>query len=82
MPEQARPATSAALIDALDNLSAVDSIVVTRVITEKKGDDEICASVYGRGVRLTKASASQTEVKPPGAATNATQADDDDSDGE
>jgi hypothetical protein len=63
-----RQAIAAAAFDAITRLEDVDSIVVTRVTTEAKGPDQVCASIVGRGVRLRKAgSASEPTVTPPAA---------------
>ena len=68
-----REAIAAAAYDAISRLSDADSIVVTRVVTEGKGIQRVCATVYGRGVRLKKGrritpSATddrETPVEPP-----------------
>jgi len=48
-------AINAAAFDAIKTEIDADSIVVTRVISEGHGPDRICAVVYGRAIRLTKA---------------------------
>ena len=48
-------AIAAAVMDAVARLDDTDAILMTRVVTESKGSDRICATVVGRGVRLTKA---------------------------
>jgi hypothetical protein len=53
--ELTRQAIAAAAADALGRLDDTDSILLTRVVTESKGPDRICATIVGRGVRLTKA---------------------------
>jgi hypothetical protein len=55
IPNDSRGPIAAAALNAIDNLAGADTIVVTRVVTEPKGNDEVCAYVYGRGIRLTKA---------------------------
>jgi len=50
-------AIGAAAFDAVKNTPEADSIVVTRVIAEGHGPDKVCATVFGRAVRLTKAAA-------------------------
>lgn len=48
-------AIAAASTDAIDQIAGADTILLTRVITEGKSSDEVCAYVYGRAVRLKKA---------------------------
>ncbi|MEO8846134.1 MAG: hypothetical protein ABI591_24820 [Kofleriaceae bacterium] len=48
-------AIAAAVMDAVARLDDTDAILMTRVVTESKGSDRICATVVGRGIRLTKA---------------------------
>lgn len=50
-------AIAAASTDAIDQIAGADTILLTRVITEGKSSDEVCAYVYGRAVRLKKANA-------------------------
>lgn len=50
-----RQAIAAATTDALGRLDDIDAILLTRVVTESKGPDRICATIVGRGVHLTKA---------------------------
>ena len=50
-----RQAIAAALTDAITRLDDVDAILLTSVVTEAKGPDRVCATVAGRGIRLTKA---------------------------
>lgn len=50
-----RQAIAAAAFDALSRLEDADTIVVTRVLVEGKGSPRVCASVYGRALKLTKA---------------------------
>lgn len=47
---------AAAAFEALKNSPDADSIVVTRVVTEGHDPDKVCATVYGRAIRLKKAS--------------------------
>jgi hypothetical protein len=51
-----RQAIAAAAHDAISHLEDVDTIVITRVVADSQSDGRVCATVYGRGVRLTKAS--------------------------
>lgn len=51
-------AIASAVHDAIARLEDADSLVVTRFVTESQGPDKICATVFGRGVRLTKEPAS------------------------
>jgi hypothetical protein len=48
-------AITAASIDAVGKNPQADTIVITRVVTQGKSPDEVCAFVFGRGVRLKKA---------------------------
>jgi hypothetical protein len=48
-------AIAAASTDATERVKGADTILVTRVLTEGKSPDEVCAYVYGRAVRLKKA---------------------------
>jgi hypothetical protein len=45
----------AAAFEALKNSPDADSIVVTRVVAEGHGPDKVCATIYGRGIKLRKA---------------------------
>lgn len=45
----------AAAFEALKNSPDADSIVVTRVVAEGHGPDKVCATVYGRAIKLKKA---------------------------
>jgi hypothetical protein len=47
-------AIAAASTDAIDKIAGADTLVLTRVVTEGKSPDEVCAYVYGRAVRLKK----------------------------
>jgi hypothetical protein len=60
-----RQAIAAAALDAISRLEDVDSIVITRVTTEAKGEDTVCATLVGRGVRLLKAEAKTEPPAPP-----------------
>jgi hypothetical protein len=70
-----RQAIAAAALDAISRLEDVDSIVITRITTEAKGDDKVCATLVGRGVRLLKAepatTPSTTTPTPPAATPSA-----------
>lgn len=48
-------AIAAAVTDAVARLEDVDAILLTRVFTDSRGPDQVCATIVGRGVRLTKA---------------------------
>lgn len=48
-------AIAAAVTDAVVRLEDIDAILLTRVFTESRGPDQVCATIVGRGVRLTKA---------------------------
>ena len=50
-----RQAIAAAVTDAVSRLDDIDGILLTRVVTESRGPDRVCAKIVGRGVRLTKA---------------------------
>jgi len=50
-----KQAVAAAMADAISRLDDVDTILLTRVVTEGKGPDRVCATITGRGVRLIKA---------------------------
>jgi hypothetical protein len=50
-----KQAIAAAMTDAISRLDDVDTILVTRIVTEGKGPDHVCATVTGRGVRFIKA---------------------------
>jgi hypothetical protein len=62
--EFTRQAIAAAMQDAVSRLDDVDSILLTRVVTESKGPDRMCATITGRGVRFTKATTSATPSVP------------------
>ena len=50
-----RQAIAAAMHDAVSSLESADTMIVMRAVTEGKGPDKACATVYGRAIRLTKA---------------------------
>jgi hypothetical protein len=52
-----KQAIAAAALDAIGRLADADTILITRVVADGKNGVRVCASVYGRAVRLTKASA-------------------------
>lgn len=56
-------AIAAAAFKIIDTSNA-DSILMTRVVVESKGEHEVCATVYGRAVRLKKAIS--TPIEQPG----------------
>ena len=45
----ARRAIAAAALDAISRLQDADTILLTSVVTESEGDDQMCARVVGRG---------------------------------
>jgi hypothetical protein len=49
-----RQAIAAARSARSRGLEDVDTIVITRITTEAKGDDKVCATLVGRDVRLLK----------------------------
>lgn len=57
-------ALGAAAFDAVKRVTDADTLVVTRVLAEGHGPDTVCATVFGRPVRLTKASATSTPNDP------------------
>jgi hypothetical protein len=57
-----RAAIAAATADAIDRISRADSIVITRVVTEGQTAEEVCAYVYGRAIRLKKATPVSSET--------------------
>ncbi len=63
-----RRAIAAAAFDAISHLDA-DSLVLTRVVAEGHGPDRVCATVFGRAVRLTKAPIVRAAPVPPPATT-------------
>jgi hypothetical protein len=67
MPEvepAVRGIVAAAALDALERTGA-DTLMITRIITEAKNDEELCAYVYARAVKLKKAEPSiKPEVQP------------------
>ena len=68
-----RQAIAAAALDAIGRLDGADTILLTRVVADGKNGVRVCATVFGRGVRITKAghpSAAQPESSPePSTAT-------------
>jgi hypothetical protein len=48
-------AITAASIDAVGKNPQADTILLTRVVTQGKSPDEVCAYVFGRAVKLKKA---------------------------
>lgn len=48
-------AIGAAAFDAMKSAADADTLVVTRVLAEGHGPGKVCATVFGRPVRLTKA---------------------------
>ena len=57
-------AIASAAHDAISRLEDADTIVITRFVTESQGPDKICATVFGRAVRLTKEGAPPQEREP------------------
>jgi hypothetical protein len=57
-------AIGAAAFDAMKSAADADTLVVTRVLAEGHGPDKVCATVFGRPVRLTKAGARRTPSDP------------------
>jgi hypothetical protein len=62
--ETTRQAIAAAAYDAISRLDDVDTIVITRVVTDSQTPDRVCATVYGRGIRLAKASGAPAAGQP------------------
>jgi len=62
--ETTQQAIAAAAYDAISRLDDVDTIVITRVVAESQTSDRVCATVYGRGVRLAKASGAPSSGQP------------------
>jgi hypothetical protein len=60
-----RQAIAAAIHDAVGSLDNADTMIVTHAVTEGKGPDKVCATVYGRAIRLTKAHGATSETTPP-----------------
>jgi hypothetical protein len=50
-------AIGAAAFDAVKDSPGADSLVITRVLSEGHGPNKVCATVYGRGIKLRKADA-------------------------
>jgi hypothetical protein len=57
-------AIGAAAFDAMKSAADADTLIVTRVLAEGHGPDKVCATVFGRPVRLTKAGARRTPSDP------------------
>jgi len=83
LPSASRNAIGAAVFQILDEHPGFDSIVATRVIVTAKDTDTSCATVYGRGIRLKKASPPPppTAIPPPSAEPQRTDEEDDDREG-
>jgi hypothetical protein len=47
-------AEAAAVFDALSKLQGADTVVITRTLTDGDTSSRVCATIYGRAVRLTK----------------------------
>ncbi len=61
-----RQAVAAAIASLLDYDKTADSFVLTRAVAIPKGEDKVCATVWGHPVRLRKARpASPPTVKDP-----------------
>ena len=58
--ELTRDAIAAAVMDAVSRLEDVDGILLTRIVTEGRGTDRVCAKIVGRGVRLKKAAIAES----------------------
>jgi hypothetical protein len=65
-----KQAIAAAALDAIGPLTDADTILITRVVADGKNGVRVCASVYGRAVRLTKAAAGS--AAPPAEAGKTT----------
>lgn len=55
-------AIAAAVHEAISGLEKADSFILTRFVSESKGPDTICVTVFGRGVRLTKEASQVTSA--------------------
>jgi hypothetical protein len=65
-PPPVRGLIAAAALNAIEKTPNADTMIITRVVTEPKGNDTTCAYVYGRGIRLKKAgSSAHQEVEKP-----------------
>ena len=62
--ELTRQAIAAATTDALAQLADVAAILLTRVETERKGPNRICASAVGWSGHLTKAQPRRIRIRP------------------
>lgn len=60
-----RQAIAAAALDSIAHVTGADTLLITRVVTEGKGPNKVCATVVGRAVRLTKAAQRQSIVNVP-----------------
>lgn len=49
-----RQAIAAAVTDAVSRFEDTDAVLLTSVVTESHGPNQVCATVVGRGFRLTK----------------------------
>jgi len=64
-----RQAIAAAALDAIAGLEEADTMVITRVVANGKGANRVCATVFGRGIKLVKAAAAATtSLQPPSSA--------------
>ena len=78
-PGQVRGLIAAAALDAIEKTADADTMIITRVETEAKSADETCAYVYGRGVRIRKASDRTPEqAAPPSPGSDRDDGDDND----
>jgi hypothetical protein len=59
-----KQAIAAAALDAIGRLADADTILITRVVADGKNGVRVCATVYGRAVRLMKAGHSAAAVAP------------------
>jgi len=59
-----RQAIAAAAYDAISRMDKIDGLVLTRVVAEAKSSERVCATVYGRAVRLTKATSPKSLPEP------------------
>ena len=72
MSTQMDAAESAAVFDALEKSIGADGFILTRARYETSGVNGICATVWGRGVRLKQAGAADTTAaRPPTPAVGA-----------
>jgi hypothetical protein len=61
--EPTRQAIAGAAFDAVQKTPRADSLVITRVITHGNGTGGVCAEVYGRAIRLTKAASARGDTR-------------------